>query len=159
MAGSYVGHLDTKMISLRSACRKYLGLATPRYDYGPANLVGCPGCVTFRGQCALVALPACSGHPRFYVRNEGLPVGCTPNGPAKYFWVLGCFCLETFLRSTSSDSSARLLAAKQDIWMFLHSIRSRSIDFWLHSRPTPDTALQLRHHQRLLHSTDLSRSY
>jgi hypothetical protein len=21
-------------------------------------------------------------------------------GPAKYFWVLGCFCLETFLRST-----------------------------------------------------------
>jgi hypothetical protein len=67
MASSYVGRLDTKTTNLRSACRKYLGLAIPRYDYGPANLVGRPGCVTFQGRCALVALPACSGHPRFYV--------------------------------------------------------------------------------------------
>jgi hypothetical protein len=91
MAGSYVGHLDTKTTSLRSACRNYLGLAIPRYDYGPANLVGRPGNVTFRGRCALVALPACSGHPGFYVGNEGLPMGCTPNRPAKYFWALGRF--------------------------------------------------------------------
>jgi hypothetical protein len=45
-----------------------------------------------------VALPACSGQPGFYVENEGLPVGCAPNGPAKYFRVLGRFCFETFLR-------------------------------------------------------------
>jgi hypothetical protein len=64
MAGSYVSRLDTKMTSSRSACLKYLGLAIPRYDYGPANLVGRPRCVIFRGRCALVALPACSGHPR-----------------------------------------------------------------------------------------------
>jgi hypothetical protein len=83
MASSYGGRLDTKMTSLRSVCRKYLGLTIPRYDYGPANLVGRPGCVTYRGWCALVALPACSGHPSFYVGNEGLPVGCAPNGPAK----------------------------------------------------------------------------
>jgi hypothetical protein len=55
--------------------------------------------VTFRGRCALVALPACSGHPGFYIGNEGLHVECTPNGPAKYFWVLGRYTLETFLRS------------------------------------------------------------
>jgi hypothetical protein len=47
MAGSYVGRMDTKMTSLRSACLKYLGLAIPRYVYGSANLVGRPGCVTF----------------------------------------------------------------------------------------------------------------
>jgi hypothetical protein len=64
-----------------------LGLAIPWYVYGPANLVGRPGCVTFRGRCALVALPACSGHPGFYIGNEGLHVGCAPDGPAKYFRV------------------------------------------------------------------------
>jgi hypothetical protein len=42
MVGSYVHHLDTKTTSSRSACRKYLGLAIPRYNYDPANLVGCP---------------------------------------------------------------------------------------------------------------------
>jgi hypothetical protein len=66
MAGSYVGRLDTKTTSLRSACLKYLGLAIPRYIYGSANLVWCHGCVTFRGRCALVALPTCYGHPRFF---------------------------------------------------------------------------------------------
>jgi hypothetical protein len=40
----------------------YLGLVIPRYVYSPANLVGRLGCVTFRGRCAFVALPACSGH-------------------------------------------------------------------------------------------------
>jgi hypothetical protein len=47
IASSYVGRLDTKTASLRSACFKYLGLAKPRYVYGSANLVGRPGCVTF----------------------------------------------------------------------------------------------------------------
>jgi hypothetical protein len=37
------------------------------YDYGLANLVERPECVTFRGRCDLVALPACSGHQGFYV--------------------------------------------------------------------------------------------
>jgi hypothetical protein len=47
VASSYVGHLGTKMTSSGSVCLKYLGLAIPWYDYGPANLVGHPGCVTF----------------------------------------------------------------------------------------------------------------
>jgi hypothetical protein len=47
MAGSYVGRLDTKTTSSRSACLKHLGLAIPRYVYDSANLVGRPGCVTF----------------------------------------------------------------------------------------------------------------
>jgi hypothetical protein len=78
---------------------KYLGLAIPWYDYGPANLVGHPGCMTFRGRCALIALPARSGHPKFYVGNEGLHMGCVPDGPAKCFRVLGRYRLETFPRS------------------------------------------------------------
>jgi hypothetical protein len=69
----------------------YLGLSIPLYVYGPANLVGRPGRVTFRGQCAFIALPACSGQSGFYVRNEGLSVGCAPNGPAKYLRVFGRF--------------------------------------------------------------------
>jgi hypothetical protein len=36
--------------------------------------------------------------PRILRRNEGLPVGCAPDGPAKYFRVLGHLCFETFLR-------------------------------------------------------------
>jgi hypothetical protein len=47
MAGSYVGRLDTKSTSLRSACHKYLGLSTPWYVYDSTNLVGRPRCVTF----------------------------------------------------------------------------------------------------------------
>jgi hypothetical protein len=37
--------------------------------------------------------------PEVLRQNEGLSVGCAPNGPAKYFWVLGRLCFETFLRS------------------------------------------------------------
>jgi hypothetical protein len=91
MASSYVGRLGTKMAFLRSAHLKYLGSAIPWYVYGSANLVGRPKYVTFRGQCALVAVPACSGHPRLYFGNEDLTVGCAPTGPAKYLWVLGRF--------------------------------------------------------------------
>jgi hypothetical protein len=47
VASSYVGRLDTKTTSSRSAFLKYLGLAIPLYVYGPANLVMCLGCVTF----------------------------------------------------------------------------------------------------------------
>jgi hypothetical protein len=56
VADSYVGRLDTKTTSLRSACLKYLGLATLRYIYGSANLVGRPGCMNFRGWCAFLSL-------------------------------------------------------------------------------------------------------
>jgi hypothetical protein len=93
MVGSYVGHIDTKTTSLRSACCKYLGLPIPRYDSSAANLVGHPGCVTFRGRCALVALPTCSRYLGFYVGNEGLIEGCAHSGSAKYLWVLGRFYL------------------------------------------------------------------
>jgi hypothetical protein len=36
-----------------------------------------------------IAMPACSRHLGFYVGNEGLPMGCVPNGPAKHLRVLG----------------------------------------------------------------------
>jgi hypothetical protein len=75
----------------------YIGLAIPRYVYGSANLVGRHGCVTFRGRCALVSLPACFEHPGFYVENEGLPVGCASDGPAKYFQVFGRFLISDLL--------------------------------------------------------------
>jgi hypothetical protein len=99
MAGSYVGRLDTKTTSFRSARLKYLGLAILRYIYSSANPVGRPGCVTFRGRCALVSPASLPWTPGVLHRNEGLSVGCTPDGPAKRFWVLGRYRLETFLRS------------------------------------------------------------
>jgi hypothetical protein len=98
MAGSYVGHLDTKTISLRSLCLKYPGLTIPRYIYGPANLVGRLKWVTFRGRCALVSPTSLLWTPKISRRNEGHSVGCAPNGPTKCFRVLGCYRLET-LRS------------------------------------------------------------
>jgi hypothetical protein len=55
--------------------------------------------MTFRGRCALIALPARPGQQGFYVGNEGLPVGCAPDGLAKCFWVLERYVFETFLRS------------------------------------------------------------
>jgi hypothetical protein len=67
IVGSYVGRLDTKTTSLRLARLKNLGLAIPRYIYGFANLVGRPGCVTFQGRCAFVALPECYGHLGYYM--------------------------------------------------------------------------------------------
>jgi hypothetical protein len=55
VASSYVGRLDTKTTSSRSACLKYLGLAIPRYVHGSTNLVGHPECVISRGRCAFVS--------------------------------------------------------------------------------------------------------
>jgi hypothetical protein len=37
MASSYVGRLDTKTTSLRSACRKYIGLTVPRVCLWPCQ--------------------------------------------------------------------------------------------------------------------------
>jgi hypothetical protein len=122
MAGSYVGRLDTKTTSLRSVCLKYLGLAIPRYIYGSANLVGRPGCVTFRGRCAFVVLPACSGHPGFYVGMKaslwGVRLMALPSTSR-------CFHFETFLRSACLEWLCQTLVAMQDIWVSLHSIRSK----------------------------------
>jgi hypothetical protein len=55
--------------------------------------------MTFRGQCAFIRLASLLSTPGILRQNEGLPVGCVPDGPAKYFRVLGRFLLETFLRS------------------------------------------------------------
>jgi hypothetical protein len=49
-------------------------------------------------------------------------MGCAPNVSAKYFWVLGRFCFETFLRSVCLEWLCQTLAAMQDIWVSLHSI-------------------------------------
>jgi hypothetical protein len=48
-----------------------------------------------------------------------------PNGSAKYFWVLVRFCFEAFLRSACLGWLYQTLAAMQDIWVSLHSIRSK----------------------------------
>jgi hypothetical protein len=45
--------------------------------------------MTFHGRCAFATLPARSGPLWFHVGNEDLPEGCAPDGPAKYFAVLG----------------------------------------------------------------------
>jgi hypothetical protein len=65
--------------------------------------------MTFWGRCALVALPACSRHPGSYVGNEGLPVGCAPNGPTKCFWCLGAVHLRPSWGRHASSGSTRLL--------------------------------------------------
>jgi hypothetical protein len=60
---------------------RYLCLSIPWYIFGSANLVGHPRCVTsLRSVCFVrhLAMPVCSGHPRFCVRTEGLPEGCMP---------------------------------------------------------------------------------
>jgi hypothetical protein len=64
VASNYVGRLDTKMTSSRSACLKYLGPAIPRYVYGSTNLVGRPGCVTSRGRCTFVSLASLPWTPK-----------------------------------------------------------------------------------------------
>jgi hypothetical protein len=66
---------------------------------------------TFRDWCALVALPACSGHRGFFVGIEGLPVGCTPDGPAMCFWALGRYRLETFPRSACLECLCQTLCS------------------------------------------------
>jgi hypothetical protein len=93
--------------------------------------------MTFQAQCALVALPACSGHPGFYIGSEDLLVGCVSIVPAKYLRMLGRFCFETFLRSACLEWLYQTLAAMQDIWMSLHSICSRSMDFLASSSTDP----------------------
>jgi hypothetical protein len=100
-----------------------------------------------------VDLQAHSGHPRFYARSQGLPVGCVPDGPSKYFWVLGRLHFESFLRSACLEWLCQTLAAMQDIWMSLHSIRSRSTFFYGFIIDNSN------HHRRPLHATHLSRSW
>jgi hypothetical protein len=93
---------------------------------GSANLVGRPRCVTVWGRYAdLVALPASSGQPRFYVGNEGLPMRCAPNGPTSISGCLGTSDLRPSWGWHASGGSTRLLAAMQDIWVSLHSICSK----------------------------------
>jgi hypothetical protein len=84
--------------------------------------------------------------------------GCAPNGPAKCFWVLGRYTLETFLRSACLEWPYQTLAAMQDIWVSLHSIYSRSTLFRrLHHQPTTKIATSATTHRRSLHSTYPSR--
>jgi hypothetical protein len=144
MADIYVGRLDTKMTFLRSVCLKNLGLTIPWYIYGSANLVGRPGCMTYRGRCALIALPACSGHQGFYVGNEGLSVGCTPVGPTKYFWVLGHYRLETFLRSACLGWLNQTLRSNAG-YLGVSTLRTFNRYFGFIVDQTQTLQLQLRH--------------
>jgi hypothetical protein len=70
---------------------------------------------------------------------------------------LGAYVLRPSLGRHASSGSARLLAAMQDILVSLHSIRSRSTNFWLHHQPTTNIATSAATHRRLLHSTYPSR--
>jgi hypothetical protein len=68
----------------------YLGLVTPWYIYGSANLVGRPGMRDLpRSVCFCKPCQPALDTKEFCVGNEGLSVGCAPDGPAKRFWVLG----------------------------------------------------------------------
>jgi hypothetical protein len=132
----------------------YLGLAIPRYVYGPANLFGRLGCVTFRGRCAIVALPARFGHPGFYVRTKASPWGARPMALPSTSGYLGAIhlrmaCLE-WLRQTLC-SYARYLNVST-----LHTF-NRFFGFIVDQTQT--LQLPLRHHQRPLHVTYLSRFY
>jgi hypothetical protein len=132
----------------------------PQVCLRPSQPSWAPRCVAFRGRCALITLPACSGHPGFYVGNEGFPVRCAPNGPARYLWILGRFQFETFLRLACLEwlcqtpcSHAGYLGVST-----LHTIKNQQIFGFVIDRPRA-SQLQLRYHRRLLHSTHLSRSY
>jgi hypothetical protein len=107
----------------------YLGLAIPWYVYGSANLVGCPGCVTFRGRCALIALPACSGHLELYVGMKGSLWGARLMALPSISRCLAIIDPRPSLGRHASGGPARLFAAMQDIWMSLHSAQSRSTYF------------------------------
>jgi hypothetical protein len=89
MINNNVGHLDTKNDVPEVDVPQYLGLVIPWNDYGPANLVGCPGCVTFQGRSALVALPACFGHPGVYMGMKASPWGARLMALPS---TSGCFC-------------------------------------------------------------------
>jgi hypothetical protein len=99
MAGSYVGRLDTKTTSLRSACRKYLGLTIPRVGLWPCQPSWAPQMRDLLRSVCYHSPASLLWTPRILRWNAGLPVGCKPDGPAKNFWVLRRYRLETFLRS------------------------------------------------------------
>jgi hypothetical protein len=85
------------------------GLQYVRYAYGPANLVGRPGCVTSRGRCALVALPTCSGHLELYVRMKASLWGSRLVAQPSTSWCLGAFDLRPSYGWHASSGSTRLL--------------------------------------------------
>jgi hypothetical protein len=76
-------------------------------------------------------------------------VGYVPDGPAKYFWVLGRFRFET-LRSACLGGSTRLSTAMQDIWVSPHSMLSRSMTSLLTTSTTTEDLFMQRAFQDLV---------
>jgi hypothetical protein len=96
--------------------------------------------------------------PRILRQNEGLSVGCAPNGPAKYFWVLGRYTLETFLRSACLEWLRQTLCSYA---RYLNASTLHTFNRFFGSivDQTQTLQLPLRHHQQPLHVMYLSRSY
>jgi hypothetical protein len=98
--------------------------------------------------------------PKIYVGNEGLPVGCVPDGPAECFRVLGRLKFETFLTSAWFEwlcqtpcSHAGYLGVST-----LHTFKNQQIFGFIIDRPWT-LQLQIRHRRRLLRTMLLSRFY
>jgi hypothetical protein len=80
-----------------------------------------------------ITLPACSGHLGFCVGNEGLPVGCAPNGPAMYLQVLGRYRFEIFLRSACLGWLCQTLCSYAGyLGVSTHHTFKINIFLWLH---------------------------
>jgi hypothetical protein len=97
--------------------------------------------------------------PGFYVGNEGLHVGCAPNGPAKYFRVLGRFLIldlpKVGMPRVALPDSLQL--CKISGCLYTPYVQDQQISSFIVDRPRT-SQLQLRHHRRPLHATRLSRS-
>jgi hypothetical protein len=79
--------------------------------------------------------------PRILCQNEGLSRGCAPDGPTKYFWVLGRYTLETFLRSACLEWLCQTLCSYAGyLGVSTHHTFKINILLWLHRPPTPDIA-------------------
>jgi hypothetical protein len=111
-----------------------------------------------RSACSY-SLVSLLGRQGFYVMNEGLSEGCALDGPAKYFWVLGRYTLETFLRSACLEWLCQTLCIYAGYLgvSTLHTFKNQQIFDFIINQPWT-SQLQLRHHRRPLHVMRFSRS-
>jgi hypothetical protein len=98
----------------------------------------------------------------FYVRNEGLHVGCAPDGPAKCFWVLGRYTLETFVRSACLEWLCQTLCNYAG-YLDVSTLCTFKINIFLASSSTDPGHRNfsfdvITHYRRPLHAMHLSRS-
>jgi hypothetical protein len=109
MAGSYVGRLETKTTSLRSACRKYLGLTIPRVCLWPYQPSWAPRMRDLLRSVCYHSPASLLWTPRILRWNAGLSVGCKPEALPRTSGCLGAIDLRPSLGRHASSGPARLL--------------------------------------------------